>query len=253
MIRTRDFFLFLIATALAVTLTGFQVFSVYFGELVPNHLTLAETTPDSYAVVSPEDPEVARQSRLTAMREKLSSLRDNDNAAAAVVAMAEENNLEAEGTGGEEESPTEANVSTAVSSCLSGNFAGNWNAQTIEIVDTGTERVVVEKTAEGSEITRAILPKFPRAGGDTCISSDVIGIALDGSLIRNNEHGVYGVFGEGTLIGYALDGYPIYGQTSSLATDSCGAVSIDGAYRYYLSLERPGVIGCFRGTPVSII
>ena len=56
------------------------------------------------------------------------------------------------------------------------------------------------------------------SGGTTCISTDVIGIATDGSLIRNNEAGVYGIFGANTLVGWALDGFPIYGSSIQLAT-----------------------------------
>jgi hypothetical protein len=85
----------------------------------------------------------------------------------------------------------------------------------------------------------------------TCLSSDVVGIALDGSLIRNNEQGLYGVFGESTLIGYALDGFPIYGL-SKQAADSCGGSMSSGEYRYYLSSEREGILGCFSGVPTQV-
>lgn len=85
----------------------------------------------------------------------------------------------------------------------------------------------------------------------TCLNSDVVGIALDGSLIRNNEQGLYGVFGETTLVGYALDGFPIYGL-SSQKTDNCGGSSISGEYRYFLSKDREGVLGCFSGVPTQI-
>jgi hypothetical protein len=59
------------------------------------------------------------------------------------------------------------------------------------------------------------LPFGPQ--GKTCLSYDVVGVALDGSLIRNNEHSLYQVFGSETLIGYALDGFPIYGLNKSSA------------------------------------
>lgn len=86
----------------------------------------------------------------------------------------------------------------------------------------------------------------------TCLNTDVVGIALDGSLIRNKEQGLYGVFGESTLVGYALDGFPIYGL-SSQKTDSCGGSTASGEYRYFLSKDREGVIGCFSGVPTQII
>jgi hypothetical protein len=79
----------------------------------------------------------------------------------------------------------------------------------------------------------------------------VIGITIGGSLIRNNEVGVYGVFGGDTLVGYALDGFPIYG-TSGQKTDICGGGMIGGQYRYMISSSRGTIINCFAGTPVAI-
>lgn len=86
----------------------------------------------------------------------------------------------------------------------------------------------------------------------TCIGSDVVGIALDGSLIRNNEHNLYTVFGGDTLVGYALDGFAIYGLADDITTDVCGGAVVAGEYRYYLSEIRDGVLGCFGGIPVTI-
>lgn len=85
----------------------------------------------------------------------------------------------------------------------------------------------------------------------SCIQSDVIGIALDGSLIRNDEYGLYGIFGKDTQIGYALDGFPIYGTNDGVRTDACGGTIDLGEYRYYLSAEREGVLGCYSGVPVK--
>jgi hypothetical protein len=85
----------------------------------------------------------------------------------------------------------------------------------------------------------------------TCLASDVIGIATDGSLIRNNEVGLYGIFGADTLIGYALDGFPIYGAGVG-AVDACGGVVVSGVYRYQIQLKNETIINCFAGTPVSL-
>jgi hypothetical protein len=86
----------------------------------------------------------------------------------------------------------------------------------------------------------------------SCLGSDVVGIALDGSLIRNDEHNLYKIFGQETLIGYALDGFAIYGQANNLNTDACGGAMVNGEYGYYLSAQREGVLGCFGGIPVAI-
>jgi hypothetical protein len=86
---------------------------------------------------------------------------------------------------------------------------------------------------------------------ESCVASDVIGIATDGSLIRNNEVGAYGVFGGGTLVGYALDGFPIYGVSEQKA-DICGGAMVGGQYRYVISSERATIINCFAGAPVAL-
>jgi hypothetical protein len=94
------------------------------------------------------------------------------------------------------------------------------------------------------------LRTFP-SGSQTCLSNNIVGVALDGSLIRNDDYGVYGIFGEETLIGYALDGFPIYGQ-SGIKLDTCGGVMVNGSYQYFLSKDREGVLGCYSGLPISI-
>ncbi|PJC55911.1 hypothetical protein CO026_03205 [Candidatus Kaiserbacteria bacterium CG_4_9_14_0_2_um_filter_41_32] len=103
------------------------------------------------------------------------------------------------------------------------------------------------------EVVYAVLPirSLPLTKS-TCINGDVIGIALDGSLIRNAEQKTYGVFGEATMIGYALDGFPIYGVASSKDTDVCGGIIVESSYRYYLDKKRDGILGCFSGIPVTL-
>lgn len=104
-----------------------------------------------------------------------------------------------------------------------------------------------------SEVVRARIPLRTGPGGATaCLASDVIGVAIDGSLIRNNETALYTVFGGDTLIGYALDGFPIYGVTSGVTPDQCGGVMVGGAYRYVLAADRPGLITCFSGPPITL-
>lgn len=86
----------------------------------------------------------------------------------------------------------------------------------------------------------------------SCIPYDVVGIATDGSYIRNDEQSAYAVFGSDILIGYALDGFPIYGLNKRVTTDSCGGARGFDTYRYYLSDTRDGVLGCFSGVPISL-
>ncbi len=85
-----------------------------------------------------------------------------------------------------------------------------------------------------------------------CLRSDVVGIAKDGSLIRNNEYMAYGVFGKDTIIGYALDGFPIYGRDDYVYVDECGGdIGVEG-YGYVLQTNRQSILNCYRGQPVVL-
>lgn len=93
-----------------------------------------------------------------------------------------------------------------------------------------------------------------RDSEDTCIAGDVIGITTTGALLTNNDVSRYGGVSDLTLIGYALDGLPIYGNRANTShLDNCGGVSEPLGYRYYL---RPGenfILGCFAKTPATFL
>lgn len=109
-------------------------------------------------------------------------------------------------------------------------------------------------TREGGVVPEVILqlPIYTNSlENRKCLETDVVGIAMDGSLIRNSDYTVYSIFGSETIIGYALDGFPIYGLSNDIKSDICGGVQSGGGYGYYLSEDREGVIACFSGNPVS--
>ncbi len=87
----------------------------------------------------------------------------------------------------------------------------------------------------------------------SCLPTDVIGIGTDGSLMRNDELALYTVFGGDTIVGYALDGFPIYGRAPGIVTDTCGGAMVGGQYRYILDPARPGLITCFAGVPTALL
>jgi hypothetical protein len=114
---------------------------------------------------------------------------------------------------------------------------------------TTTELITASQIQETPLLQLPINPTFSAQAN--CITSSVIGVAKEGSLIRNNESGLYGVFGEETLIGYALDGWPIYG-TSDRELDLCGGAAGPTGYGYYLSPDQTQVLNCFVSNPTSI-
>jgi len=61
------------------------------------------------------------------------------------------------------------------------------------------------------------------------------------------------------LVGYALDGYPIYGPYKAngkpwtdAELDACHGHVVKGSYRYQATLEYPYTLGCFHGTPLRL-
>ncbi|KAL7998295.1 putative Galactose-binding-like domain superfamily, YHYH domain-containing protein [Plasmopara halstedii] len=58
------------------------------------------------------------------------------------------------------------------------------------------------------------------------------------------------------LIGFALDGFPLYGPYNEEGQipddlDACnGRIGEDGTYQYHVTFQMPYLLGCFRGTPV---
>jgi hypothetical protein len=130
-----------------------------------------------------------------------------------------------------------------------------WQATGTTITEREGVRVVAlpPSTNDGVETIVAILPirTVVSSALGNCLPTDVIGIALDGSLIRNDETGLYGVFGAETLVGYTLDGFSLYGTTNE-TLDACGGKMTNMGYRYYVRNDREYIIGCFVSDPVTL-
>ena len=133
-----------------------------------------------------------------------------------------------------------------------------WSPYGVKFEEVEGARLVYRENASSTPLAnsnREILAQLPvrsiPLASQTCIATDVVGIATDGSLISNTEIGMYKIFGSETLIGYALDGFPIYGL-SSAKTDICGGSMASGQYRYQLTSNRDVMINCFAGSPISL-
>ena len=146
----------------------------------------------------------------------------------------------------------------------------NWSPLDVQIAEAEGVRLVyrerevvvptpVSTSTQGgpaeTQVQRDILAQLPirtiPSASTSCIPTDIVGIATDGSLIRNGEAGVYGIFGSNTLVGWALDGFPIYGS-SATAGDVCGGVMTTQGYRYQISAQRDTIINCFSANPIRL-
>lgn len=252
MFRTRDFVLIFVTVVFLVVAIGVTLVRQYFGEGEGEPVVAFVDIPDQeFTAELVEKAPLSREERVAEMRRKIAE-------GGELTLSAPETTAEASL---EEEVVTE--VPTApepgVQKCPGySTHRGYWSPQAVHIelaegariVYRTTEQVSVGTSTPAREVLLQ-LPAYPVYAGATCLSSDVVGVAQDGSLIRNDEVGLYGVFGEHTLIGYAFDGFPIYG-VSSMKTDACGGVVVAGEYRYYLSDERETVLNCFSATPVRL-
>lgn len=99
--------------------------------------------------------------------------------------------------------------------------------------------------------TLLVLSQFPvKAGQPTCLDSEVIGVTVDGSLMFNNDVVLYRNTAANTLIGFARDGFPVYGAYSG-EVDECGGYDGPGGYRYVVVPGESAFINCFTGAPSS--
>lgn len=129
-------------------------------------------------------------------------------------------------------------------------YVGAWPSDSRSTVVQEGVPVVLEQ--HGTTTVPVVqLPQFVQNSYVTCPYSDVVGVTTDGVLIHNTDVDWYSVFMADTLIGYALDGAPIYGR-SAAQLDECGGRIFEGVYRYELQDSRKTVIGCFGGTPVQL-
>ncbi len=116
------------------------------------------------------------------------------------------------------------------------------------LVATTSSTTAQETTTETKQllVTRA----FPVKGGaPICVPGSVVGVTASGGLITNDAS-FYGEYGSESLIGYARDGFPVYGFYEG-EVDVCGGYQHTNGYRYTLTKERDSILNCFYGTPSS--
>jgi hypothetical protein len=256
MFRTRDFILVLstvvfLLVAIGVTLSARGGYSLLDLSL---KTTSNEETSYPAVVYSPETQ--SREDRLASMRSKIAA--GGELSLSAPELVIDEAALNNDSEVVVVDSGETALVGLKQCSNYSA-YSGAWSPQGVQFtVVEGARLVYRENQVSGTTTseTRDVLLQLPMysipaKNKTNCIPSDVIGIAQDGSLIRNSEAGMYQVFNDNTLIGYALDGFPIYGA-SQVATDVCGGAIVSGQYHYFLSKQRDTVLNCFAATPTAL-
>lgn len=255
MFRTRDFLFIFSAIAFLLAAIGGTLFSrLDTYEQTASVIEFVTDTREEFSAEIYQPETVSREDRIASMRQKIAASDSLPLLAVEIVPAS------SEVAATDEVDEVVQPVATSLSKCSHYfTYQGVWTPQEIKSSVAEGARVYYRESSPLALAETVIqqevvlqLSLHPISNSQpSCLSSDVIGIAQDGSLIRHNESGLYSVFGENTLIGYALDGFPIYG-VSSVATDECGGAVVAGEYRYHLSETRDSVLHCFRATPASL-
>jgi hypothetical protein len=218
-----------------------------------------------YSAVTSTSSNLDRVARATELRNKISASGIAAELSAPAVSTVAEPSINEDAAEVDDLSPQAVAAKGSIATCSEySEFTSPWDAQDLQFAVVEGARliyrdtvvpVVVGTSTLSEEVERVVyaqLPLFSVPGGEPqCVETDVIGIAMDGSLIRNNEQNLYAVFGAETLIGYALDGFPLYG-TTKLPLDVCGGMVVNGQYRYHLAADRDSVINCFSGQAIRL-
>jgi len=165
-------------------------------------------------------------------------------------------------------SSTPSAASGSIQLCTEGDdslaLRGMWPASDVFLITEGSNRAVVHiekpvtSTSTASSTSAAVdiktllrVPLNPLAQGTSvCVPSDIVGVTESGSLILNTAAGLYKSRGENERIGYARDGFPIYGVYTG-TVDACGGYMHNSQYRYTVSQDRDYILGCFSASPSS--
>lgn len=118
-----------------------------------------------------------------------------------------------------------------------------------------TTTATVGTTTQETSVHKTILElpiRFTGEGGSNCVSQNVVGVTATGILIDNRTASAYASLSEFNLIGYALDGYPIYGPAQDASTlDACGGRTTVAGYQYHVQPEQEFVLACYGAQPSS--
>ncbi len=264
MFRTRDFILILttvlfLLMSIGVTLWNQKIEMLSSVEV----LKLTDVNDKEFTAQIPDTQTLSRSENISAMRKKIAESGD-------FLVTTQDIILDDEALISETENLDTISDGTRLIQCPRyEKFAGFWPNRGVQFDIVDEQRVVFIESISEQAISSATssnilsqpysqrkvllsLPLVPsRIQNNFCINTDVIGIAKDGSLIRNNEASLYGVFGPETVIGYALDGFPIYGKSSAVS-DECGGSVVNGFYQYSLSENRDEMLNCFMAKPISL-
>lgn len=266
MIRTRDFLLFVVVFVFILSGIVVTVASDIKSERpkTEKQLPLAATEGSELSAAT-STKEIDRARNLMALREKI--LRgEGEIIQGAPVFTSVDTPPEAPK---EEVIPEDIVGARSAQYCAQRSYSATallWGSTRASLRSAEGVRLVIlpkriSETSGSSTVTKMIeatvlqLPLYPiELASPACLDSEYVGVALDGSLINNDEAWRYRNYSPDSVIGYARDGFPIYGPGVDEDTlDACGGFNEGAGYRYHIRQNELFVLGCFAGVPASFI
>lgn len=246
MIRTRDFLVYVLTLVFLVSAIGYTVISERVGSPM---VAVGElpTIPEQATVFGAlaEAPNNDRDSYIAAMREKIAQGLGTIAGEPVVLTSVDETPDPGPVTASNDRTVLWCDVPERIDLVI-----GDWNSAPVTLTTTDHMHVYSHESDAGT-VTLLELPIRPaRSAQNTCLSHEIVGVALDGTLLTNDSAGRFAGMPEAGLVGYALDGFPIYGPTTDTAAlDTCGGGDTGAGYAYHLRVGEPFVLGCFASSP----
>ena len=268
MIRSRDIILFLLVLwflLLAIMGTVWQdtspreIEGIATEEWIPQSASTSETKYQ--AVVSATATELSHTATIARLQEKIAAGNVISNPTPSVERPA----------AATADTTTEI-VGTSVQRCTYADdtlgYISRWPVLTIQSelregahlyytdtevsTDTPSATTSTSTTSEVVRKTWLQLPQFPQPlPTPSCLPSEMIGVHTNGTLLFNHDAASYRNLDADTLIGYARDGYPIYGRYEG-ELDACGGYQHPTGYRYAVHSTADTFLQCFTASPQSI-
>lgn len=259
MIRTRNFLLYVLALVFLVSSIGYMVSRDIAAAYRSNASQVAFVASEPVAVDVVATNTVAdREAYIAQMKEKLARGEGIIEGAPVVLTSVDTVPPPVHSAPVTDRSVLWCGAPESLDSVVS-----SWQASEIDIRTAEGARIVTSGSFDTSadsgemaipDVLMQLPMRYSRAAYDSCLTHDIVGIALDGSLIENDDAGRYQGTGATSLIGYALDGFPIYGPTSpETPLDACGGADTGSGYEYHIRSDEDFVLGCFAASPASFI
>lgn len=264
MIRTRDFLLYVVVLMFLI------IGVVYTGMFrapaeVVTETGIQLTKPGLELSAVPSEELDTRAERLAALRAKIAAGEGDIVTAPPVfvsvdqVAAAQARENATSGPATENRSATYCGVPVAHVATL------DWPTITeVRVVEGAyvfstlvSETVLVGTSTETRETITPVLDvpiRTIRTNFDSCLPDTLVGVTSAGRPLVNTTASQFNSVPATSLVGYARDGFSIYGPLAdSSVLDSCGGYyNAAGVYQYHIRANEPFILGCYAGIPIGI-